>query len=161
MSEYDAFGDVIDSVNGIFGTDTAALDQGLKKHDSVHAKATASALVLQLNCQGCGKPTHMEVEWPELVAMKYGVNPVIAFRGRSGIISNLTRWEFLPAEQAWRPEMKCRNCGFNVPIRISADGEPERHLAVARRRGFINPPGEHMVAQIAAQAAQGGKAVRQ
>ncbi len=159
MSDYDAFQDVIEGVNGIFGAEQAGLDSGLKKHDSVHAKATPRALVFQLNCQGCGKPTHLEVEWPELVALKYGVNPVIAFRGRPNMLQSPTRWEFRPAEQAWRPEIKCRNCGFHVPLRVAPD-EPERHLAVARRREFINQQGEHAVAQICAQAAAGGAAVR-
>jgi len=157
--DYDAFQDVIEGVNGIFGQEQAALDPGLKKHDSVHAQVSKEGVVLQFSCQGCGKPTQLTIEWPEVVALKYGVNPEIALRGHSSGVNDVARWEFLPHEQSWRPHLKCGGCQFWFPIRVSPD-EPERFLASARRRGMINPEGEAGIAQICARAAQAGQAVR-
>lgn len=158
-NNYDAFEDVIGSYHGVFGATESGLDSGLKKHESVDAKPTQQGVVFELSCQGCGKPTQMMVEWPEIVALKYGGNPAVVFRQHPGIIRNPTRWEFRPDEQAWRPDMQCRTCQFHIPLRVGP-GEPERYLAIARRSGFINPAGEQRVSQIAAQAAQQGQAVR-
>jgi hypothetical protein len=158
-NDYDAFEDVIGDYNGVFGATEAGLDPGLKKHEDVQVKTTKHGVVFQLSCQGCGKPTQMTVEWPEMVALKYGVNPAIAFRGHSGMIQNPTRWEFRPDEQAWRPDMQCRHCQFHIPLRVSP-AEPERFLAAGRRSSYINPQGEQQVAQIAAAAARQGQAVR-
>lgn len=159
VNNYDAFEDVIGSYHGVFGATEPGIDAGLKRYESVQAKPTAGGVVLQLSCQGCGRPTQLHVEWPEMVALKYGVNPAVAFRGHPGMLKTPTRWEFRPDEQAWRPDLECRHCGFYIPLRISP-AEPERFLAAGRRAGFINPPGEHQVSQIAAMAAKQGQAVR-
>ncbi len=165
-NDYDAFEDVIGSYHGVFGDTEPGLDPGLKKYETVQAKPTQQGVVFQLTCQGCGKPTQMLVEWPEMVALKYGVNPAIAFRAHPAILSNPTRWEWLGVakgdrspEQAWRPEIRCRHCDFHFPLRVSS-AEPERFLAAARRAGFINQAGEQQVSQIAAQYAKQGQAVR-
>lgn len=157
--DYDRFADVQEDVHGIFGADQPGMEPGLKKHESVLAKPTREGVVLELSCQGCGKPTKMTIEWPEVVALKYGVNPVIAFRAHPGVVKFPTRWEFLPHEHSWRPEMKCRHCQFWIPLRISPD-EPERFLKVGRRNGLIHPAGEKQVSQVAAAAAAQGQAVR-
>ncbi len=159
VNDYDAFEDVIGSYNGVFGATEAGLDAGLKNHEQVQAKPTKHGVVLQLSCQGCGKPTQMLIEWPEMVAIKYGVNPAIAFRGRPGMVQNATRWEFKPGEGAWRPDLRCSHCQFHFPVRVFPS-EPERFLAAGRRAGFINPQGEHLVANICAQMAAQGQAVR-
>jgi hypothetical protein len=157
--DYDAFGDIINEQAGIFGNEQASLEPGLKKHDSVHTKPDKAGVVLQMTCQGCGRPTHMTVEWPEMVALKYGVNPVIAFRGNPGLLREPTPWEFLPHEAAWRPRLRCRQCNFHFPVRIEPH-EPERLLAAGRRQGFILPRGEAEVSRIALQAAEAGQAAR-
>lgn len=159
VDNYDAFDDVISSYQGVFGDTEAGLDAGLKKHEAVQAKPTKQGVVLELSCQGCGRPTQMLVEWPEMVAIKYGVNPAIAFRGHPGILSNPTRWEFRPDEQLWRPDIRCSHCQFHIPLRLSP-GEPERYLRDGRRAGYINQAGEQQVSQIAARAASQGQAVR-
>jgi len=153
MSDYDGFGDVINGSSGIFGAEQAGLIPGLKAHDSVHVKPTREGVVFQLSCQGCGKATHLTVEWPELVALKYGVDPAIAFRGHPRIIPNPTSWRWRPEDQAWSPNIKCsgHSC-YWIPLRIDFS-EPEKYLKVARREGYINQRGEQLVSQIAAKAA--------
>ena len=157
--DYDRFADVQEDVHGIFGADQPGMEPGLKKHETVNVQPTKEGVVMQMSCQGCGRPTHMTVEWPEVVALKYGVNPVVAFRAHPGVVKYSTRWEFLPREHAWRPELKCSNCQFWFPLRISPE-EPERFLAAGRRHGFILPAGEQEVSRVAAMAAQMGQAVR-
>lgn len=153
-NKYDTFTDVIQGFNGVFEG-----SEGLKSHSLVKAETKNNGLALQFECQGCGAPTEMLVEYPELVAMKYGVNPMIAFHNVRGILAEPTRWEYRPDEDSWRPDLKCTICGFFFPIRI-ARHECERHLAMARGRNFINPQGEARVSQICAAAANGGQAVR-
>ena len=150
---YDAFEDVRNTTVGIFGQEQAALDAGLKKHDSVHAQVRADGVALQFSCQGCGSTRLLTVEYPEIVALKYGVNPMVAFAQAQGVVRSPTRWEFLPHEQAWRPHLKCTNCNFWFPLRVSPD-EPERFLSAARRQGFIKPEGEMAVSQICVKAQQ-------
>lgn len=157
--DYDAFGDIINEQTGIFGTEQASLQPGLKNHDSVSSRTVAEGVVLQMSCQGCGRPTHCTIEWPELVALKYGVNPVIAFRMAPGILRDPTPWEYLPHEGAWRPQMRCRHCNFHFPVRIDPS-EPERLLARGRRAGLINRAGEAQISQIAARMSQAGQHVR-
>lgn len=157
-SDYDAFGDVQNTQSGIFGSEQAGLEPALRNHDAVVARPSKAGVVLQMSCQGCGIPTHITTEWPEMVALKYGVNPVVAFRDHR-IIKDPTPWEFLPHEHAWRPAMKCSRCGFNLPVRIEPH-EPEKYLAAGRRAGYINRQGEDEISKIAAtvSASQGQQA---
>lgn len=156
MTDYDTFNDIRHgNAFGIFQG-----SEGLERHERVESNVSVKGLVLQFECQGCGTSTQMLVEYPELVAMKYGVNPAIAFRATPGLLMEPTRWEYRPHEDAWRPEAKCVSCGFNIPLRI-ARRECERHLATARGRNFINPQVEAQVSQICVVASQrGGQAVR-
>ena len=152
-NDWDTFQDVIEASNGVFDGSV-----GLKNHDSVKPFVTPQGVALQFECQGCGNPKKLIVEYPEMIALKYGVNPEIAFRGIPGVLDEPTRWEFLPAEQSWRPDRRCPGC-FWFPIRIDPQ-EPERYLQMARRRGYINPAVEQKLSAIAAKAAQNGQAVR-
>lgn len=156
---YDAFGDIREEAAGIFDAEQAALQPGLKRHQAVHDQTTKSGVMLQFECQVCGQPSVFEAEYPEIVAIKYGVNPVVAFHGRQGILQNPTRWEFLPEKNGWKPEARCGSCHAFIDALIEPH-EPEKFLQSARRRGFINPEGESQVSQICAQAAQAGQSAR-
>lgn len=158
--KYDAFGDVRASTDGVFGAEQAALQPGLKKHQSVHSQATPTGVVMQFECQVCGQPTLMTIEYPEMVALKYGVNPMIAFRGRGDILKHPTRWEYNPADNGWVPDAACPNCQAKQRDLCIEPHEPELLLAAARRRGYINKTGEAVVSQVCAQAAEAGRAVR-
>lgn len=153
-NKYDTFTDVIQGFNGVFeGAD------GLKTHDAVNTHITPEGCALTFECQGCGTPTQLMVEYPELVAMKFGVNPAIAFQG-TNFVRTPSSWMYLPHEDSWCPnQMKCRNCGFRFPVRVERM-ECERHLAAARSRGYIRPQGEKLVSQRCAQVAQAGQSVR-
>lgn len=162
MSEYDGFGDVISTTTGVFGEEQAGLQPGYKKHRAVHGQPTQTGVVFQSECQVCGQPFLLEVEYPEMVSLKYGVNPVIAFRGRPNVLSNPTAWRFDPGQNGWgcNENVKCNNCYRHGVDIIIEPHEPEKILQAARRRGFINPAGEHEVSAICAQVAQSGQGVR-
>ena len=156
LGNYDGFGDVVSGHQGIF---EGMGGQALKVHDSVHGEVTAEGLVLEFYCQGCGKPRQMVVEYSELIALKYGVNPAIAFQGQTKVLSSPINWRFVAKENAWRPDMTCDGCDFHLFVRI-APGEPAKHIEAARQRGFLNPAVEQQLSQIASQAAQRARAGR-
>jgi hypothetical protein len=147
---YDGFGDITSSQNGIFGMN--GLEPTLKKHDSIKHEIADKGLLLEFYCQGCGAPTQVMVEYPELISMRYGVNPAVALRGQQSLVEEPTNWQFVPAEQSWRPDMKCPHCSFNICIRVGA-AEPDHHLANARRRGFVPAQMEQQVSALASTVA--------
>lgn len=93
-----------------------------------------------------------------MVAMKYKVNPAIAFRG-TNVLASPTSWQYQPGEDAWRPDVKCPEHGFWLPIRLGRT-EPERFLAQARGRALINTEAEAQVAQHCARVAAAGQGAR-
>jgi hypothetical protein len=160
-NNYDGFGDVLAQTQGVFGAEQAALQPGLKRHRTVHAQPAEEGVVLQFECQVCGQPSVITVEYPEVVALKYGVNPVIAFRNHPSMLKEPTRWEFSPSQNGWNPDITCRACNANCKKDVLIEPhEPELMLAGARRRGFINAGGEHQVSAICAKVAQAGQGVR-
>jgi hypothetical protein len=156
LGSYDSFGDVVTGHQGIFD---GFGGQALKTHDSVHSEITPDGLVLEFYCHGCGKPRQMVVEYPELVALKYGVNPAVAFQGQTKILAQPVNWRFIAKENSWRPDMTCDGCDFHLFVRI-APGEPAKQIEAARQRGFLNPQVEQQLSQIASQSAQRARAAR-
>jgi len=156
LGSYDSFGDVVSGHQGIFD---GLGGQALKTHDSVHSEVTLAGLVLEFYCHGCGKPRQLVVEYPELVALKYGVNPAVAFRGRSDILETPINWRFVAKENSWRPDMTCDGCDFHLFVRI-APSEPGKYIESARQRGFLRPEKEQLYSALASQAAQMARAGR-
>ena len=160
-NNWDPFGDVSAETLGVFGPEQAALQPGLKKLRTVHAMVKPQGVLMQFDCQVCGIPTVMEIEYPELVALKYGVNPLVAFRHHPNILQNPTRWEFSPADNGWKPDIRCGQCHANASKDLCIEPhEPEKMLVAARRRDYINPIGEQEVSAICAKISQAGKNVR-
>lgn len=162
-SDWDAFGDVIEGTRGLFGEEQAAMQPGLKKHRAVHGQPLPGHTVFVSECQVCGQPFELAVEYPELVAIKYGVNPAIAFQNVRGVLhGEPTSWRFDPAQNGWtcNEALKCNSCyRHGVDILIEPH-EPERLLAGARRRGYINQQAEQQVSQLCARFAQAGQGTR-
>jgi hypothetical protein len=166
QGNWDPFGDVDADTQGVFGAEQAALRPGLKQLRTVHAVIRPDGVLLQFDCQTCGIPTVMTIEYPEIVALKYGVNPVVAFQAHPHVLQEPTRWEFAPGRSVndatgWRPDAKCRQCNANASKDLCIEQhEPELLLQGARRRGYINPVGEQQISNICAKVAQGGRNVR-
>jgi hypothetical protein len=147
MSEYDEFIDVKNSSLGIFG------EGALQDHDAVKHKVVRDGVNFEFECAGCGRSTRITVEWPELVAIKYGHNPAIVFARYPQIVDTPMSWTYRPQEEGWAPDAKCPHCGFTFALRM-APGEPEAYLKAGRRANFINPAGEQQVSAICTAAAQ-------
>ena len=129
-------------------------DGQMRQQEQVDVQPDASGVTLRYTCQGCGLGTSVLVEWPELVALKYYVNPARAFHGHARIVQEPLACEWSPDQHAWKVLADCPNggCGFHAGLRIQPD-EPERWLALGRRRGWINPAGEQQVSQHCQQLA--------
>lgn len=160
--QYDAFRDVEQEQFGgsLVG---AGIQEGWGAHRTVHAQPQREGLIFQFECSICGTITLLQAEWPEMVALKYGVNPTVAFRQLPNLLKEPTDWAFQKnenGEAGWRPDVKCTSCPAKLDLLIEPH-EPERYLAAARRAGFINPQGEQQISQIcsqiAAQAGNGGR----
>lgn len=150
---------------GIFHEHNAGLMPTLSQHDGVSHKIQPEGCKTIFNCPSCGVPIEITLEWPEIVAMKYGVNPYQVYgQGQySGLISGQPiSWKFVAGEQAWTPEMKCAQCSWASGLRVKQP-ELEPWLAEGRRRGYINPAAEkdvsHLCEQIAAQIRSGARPV--
>lgn len=144
---FDGFGDVINNTRGIFGEE-------LRDNDSVRSTTTREGVVFEFYCQGCGGAKQITAEWPEMIALKYGVNPGHAMQG---IVRQPTNWYFMSEENAWRPDMRCPVCQFGFCLRV-APHEPGRFIDDARRRRFLDPGAE---AQLSARAGQMAQQLRQ
>jgi len=107
----------------------------------------------EFECPGCGLSTQILLEWPELVAIKYGHNPAVVFARAPQVVQHPMSWTYRKREQAWGPDAKCSKCNFSFCIRMSP-GEPESHLKVGRRANWINQLGEQQVTQICTAARQ-------
>lgn len=158
--EFDAFGDIINSQTGIFSDESASLEPGLHNFDRAQTVETPQGVKVVMHCrqvvgsgQGCGRSIELTIEWPELVALKYGISPHAAYAGRAEIMNEPGEYRYSPRQQAWHPVQGCPNCRTLVLVFVTAE-EAEKHLTNARRQGWINPAGEQHASRVAAGAAQ-------
>jgi hypothetical protein len=153
---FDRFHDVVIGNRGI------AEGQALSEHEQVHSAVTPEGPVLEFTCQGCGTPIQMTLEWPEVIALKYGIDPALCWRGQQQVVGNPMPFSYSSKENAWVPLGRCGNgaCNWYYGIRIFPH-EPERWLQQARRSRFIDTVVENQLSQYAtamANQARGGAA---
>lgn len=158
--EYDAFGDIINTQNGIFAADQAQIEPGLTKFDQASTVAQPDGVKVVKYCapvaqagQGCGRTQQLTIEYAELIAIKYGVSPHLAFSNAPQFMHDPCEWRYNPREQGWHPMVTCPNCATLLLVFITQD-EAERHLAVARRHGWIHPQAEAAASRRADQVAR-------
>ncbi len=154
---FDGFGDVIDGEGdsgGSLGGD------GLKALDSVRRRYTAEDMVVEVNCATCGMLRHCAIAWPELIALKYNVNPARVYsqvpqlRPYASEWSNTSQHAGRGVLYAWYPSgIRCR-CGvpFNRPLITPA--ECEAHLVEMRQRQAMSPQIEQQLTRICSMAVQ-------
>lgn len=141
---------------GIFHDSNPSLMPTLSQHDGVDHQIQNGGCDTVFNCPSCGVPIKITIEWPEIVAMKYGVNPYHIYSQAqfSGLISGQPiSWKFVPNEQAWTPEMKCSVCNWASGLRVKPQ-ELEPWLNEGRRRGFINFNAERDISTLCDRMAQ-------
>jgi hypothetical protein len=147
MSDYDHFDDIINSREGIFAPGLGAVDDGLKRFDSIESDVTSQGLIIEMACRQCGRPKQLLVEWPEMVALKCMVSPSDAFRTVPALARFASPWRIarVPRGIYWVPEdTKCVHCGGVVQPLVGPD-ECGRYLAEMRQRGWLNPDDEKRV----------------
>jgi len=150
MSEkdYDQFNDIKHGSYGMFD------NSAIKAHDSVRAAVTPGGVVLEFECQGCSGGQQLTLEWPEVVALKYGVDPAFVYRGRPNIVREPMSFQPIADENAWRPVAACSKCNWHYAIRIGFE-EPEQWLMRARRSNYI--PQENNLSQFCSAFANGNR----
>ncbi len=154
MNQFDGFGDVLEANAGIFGE-----SDGLQAHDSVQQQYDEEGLVVQIHCESCGKPRHMTIMWPEIMAIRHNVSPQEAFghhphmRQFAGAQwANTAGVAHRGVTYAWYPQIRCR-CGHTIQRPLVRPGECDQHLAEARRNRWLPPQAEQAFAQQCAAVA--------
>lgn len=141
-------------MGGIF--DNSALGD----HDTVVHHVRREGVALQFACRGCTTPKELTIEWPEVISLKYGIDPSIAFRNQPNVIGNPTKYTFHAEDGGWIPDLDCPGCGFRYAIVVGPD-EPERWLATARRSGVLSHQMEQQLSQYVAGVANAARAQMQ
>lgn len=137
--DFDGFGDVINGSYGIFGDE-------LKQVNDARAATEKEGVCFEFLCQGCGRPTQIHASWPEIISLKYGVDPAQS-------MGTETRWFFVKEEHAWTPGMRCPYCQFALSLRVKPH-EPDGYLKDGKQRGFLAMETEAQLTQRAAAMAQ-------
>jgi hypothetical protein len=154
--DHDNFSDLIGQSTGIFGgTDAniAGPEGGLQSFDKPSTTPTPQGVAVGMSCRGCGRPAQLMVEYPELVAIKYGVSPLYAFQGMSPPpLSEPIEWRYSTSQQGWFPVKTCGWC-HTLCAPIFSPEEAEAHLARARRNGWTRQDAEKGLSEIAYRAA--------
>jgi hypothetical protein len=134
--------DITNSSLGIFET------TALAEHEQVQTKISQDGVMLSFRCQGCGDTIDMLLEWPEVIALKYGIDPLLAWRGKQQVVESPMQFTFSKEEASWAPMGKCStsNCRWAYGIRIGTQ-EPERWLGQARRANYLHPQAEAQLSQ--------------
>jgi hypothetical protein len=147
--KWDRMEDIVDASRGIYET------SALAEHEQVATGIGPEGVKISFRCQGCGDLIDLVLEWPEVISLKYGVDPAIAWRGKQQIVQEPMPFTFSHKEGAWAPMGKCGtpNCLWTYGIRIQTH-EPERWLGQARRSGYIHPQREAQYSQYCDQLAR-------
>lgn len=152
---HDDFSDILPKMGGIFGS-----AEGLSAHDNTRDVVTKEGVRLEFNCAGCNWPLALTIEYTEMIALKYGLDPVAAFQQQPQLIQHeAVKWSFDDDERAWKPQLKCSNCPFHYALRLEPH-EPEKFLAQARHAGYVDPEGEARVSQWCVQVREAKLASR-
>jgi hypothetical protein len=137
---------------GIFGAE-CALGDAMGNFESAQTRTDKEGVVIRGACNRCGDTHKVVVEWAELIALKYGLSPHVAFHGTNGVLQSLTAWMYDNEQHAWYPTgLRC-HCGETYTVYLTA-GEGEGHMRTARQRGFIPPQAEAQLSKHASDVSQ-------
>lgn len=131
---------------GIFGF--GGIDDAIGQHDKVDVDVTAQGVNFKVRCQGC--PSGLSILYPyvDIIALKYGISPHMAYARRPDITQTPSAWEYLPNEATWRPSaLRCTKCGWHVALRLR-QSEPEAFLKQARAMKYIHAAGEESISRF-------------
>jgi len=158
MGEQENFDDVIDQQRGIFGSECAGLCPALSDHEAQRKSGSPEGLVVNFDCARCGSRKVMVIEWPEMLALRAGVPPVVAYQRSQGLLRGAPLdWKWDGKEQVWWPALPCARCTSALLVWLTPS-DIQQSLDLARARGFIPPKVEQACQQFCAAAVQ---AIRQ
>ena len=143
-SEREYWDDIMGSQQGIFGNDAPSVagNSAMTEFANARAVPTPEGLAISLQCERDGRPQTVVAEYPELIAIKYGISPHIAYgqavaQGHKIPYLNgpATQWGYDPNMKRWFPNAACR-CGAPIQPRISV-AEAESALRAAQAAPWI------------------------
>ena len=109
---------------------------GADNHEKATARPTAQGVVIALNCDNCGSPNRLTIEWPEAIVISTGNLP--------------QGWKI---DQGYiRPDVGCANCRRLVTPGVTPD-EAQRWVKAGISARFVNPQQAQAIVQ---QATRGG-----
>lgn len=136
---------------GIFGAE-CALGDAMGAFESAQTRSDKDGVMVKGACNRCGDGHKVVVEYAELIALKYGLSPHVAFHG-TNVLQSPCAWMYDNDQHAWYPTgLRC-HCGETYTVYISST-EGEGHLRTARQRGFLPPQAEQQLSQHASQISQ-------
>lgn len=161
----DDFSDIIAKNRGMFAGEHATLDDALGTLDNVQDAVRPDGVAFELTCHGCKRPSQYVVEYPEMIALKFRIDPSIAFTRRSNALAHPQ--QACPNPSTWAPvpqkgELLCQDkcpCGWKLRIALTFN-EPEKYLRQARQRGYLGPQMEGPIQAHCQQLHQMGVARR-
>jgi hypothetical protein len=109
---------------------------GAAEHGQASARPVQDGVKVALNCDNCGAPNVLTIEWPEAVIISTGHLPR-GWKIQSGYI---------------RPDLGCANCNRLVTPGVTPD-EAHRWVKAGIAARFISPQQAQAIAQ---QAQRGG-----
>lgn len=153
---FDRFGDVIQGSEGIFAGGMGAIDDGLKQFDKANSEVRADGVLVEMQCRGCGRPKHLLVEWPEIIAIRCNISPHVAFSQVQELQRFASPWRLAHGqnEPHWVPEgASCNRCGTLVQPMFSV-AECYKLIARAKQQNVLQQNDEVQIGQICEHAKQ-------
>lgn len=145
---FDGFGDIIQEQEGIF-----AGSEGLTAYDSVKRQYAPTGMVVEAHCEYDGGSRHVEISWPELIALKFDVSPHEAYASHPQLRQFAEPWTTTQGMAhkgviyAWYPaNLRCR-CGRPFLRPLIQPTECEAHLLEMRRNSWMQPQVEQGLSQ--------------
>jgi hypothetical protein len=140
----DEFEDIMEEQQGIFGLD-GVCGSGLGELSKAKTKFVPDGIIVSAMCGNCCAEIKIGVEYPNLVALKYGVQPKEAFGGvahpgtGAPIVSpnHMIDWGY-EAPHGWFPALPCPSCKHNPRVYFSQH-ESGKLVESAGRQGLIDP----------------------
>lgn len=153
---FDKFGDVIQDSEGIFAGGMGAIDDGLKKFDSASYQVRSDGVLVEMQCRGCGRPKHMLVEWPEIVAIRCNVSPHAAYGnvGQLQRFASVWRPAQAQSEPSWVPEGTACNWCQQLVQPVFSVAECYRLVLKAKESRSLSEQDEVQLGNLCMAAAQ-------
>jgi hypothetical protein len=137
---HDKFLDYQAEWQGLFSDGNGAMGDGLCSYDKVVHQVVQSGLANEFQCRNCGAPIRLVVEWPEIIAIRCGISPHLAYQGNhrfSSFAQNKWRKADKRCGDYWVPEgIKCNKCGKEVYVLLSS-GECAAHINKGKQKSVV------------------------